>query len=182
MSKETWVPVCGYENFYEAHDSGLIRNAITHRVLKPRIRGDGYNQVTLCDNNGRHQEYVHRLIAKTFIPNEFEKPQVNHKDENKSNNAALNLEWVTSKENNNYGTAKQRMVGTHTIEALRKSAEYARTFRLKPVINLDTGKVYETVQSAAKEYNGRSYNLVSTLKRRHKTFMGCRWSYYKEEK
>lgn len=52
---------------------------------------------------------MHRLIAKTFIPNPQNKETINHKDENKFNNTVVNLEWMTNEENLNYGTRKQRV-------------------------------------------------------------------------
>jgi hypothetical protein len=52
---------------------------------------------------------VHRLVGEAYIPNPDDKPQINHKDENKSHNYIANLEWVTAKENCNYGTRNKRL-------------------------------------------------------------------------
>ena len=64
--------------------------------------------VKLCKNGKSKTYFVHRLIAEAFIPNPFGAPQVNHKDENITNNAKCNLEWCDSKYNNNYGGHTER--------------------------------------------------------------------------
>ena len=68
----------------------------------------GYTQVSLYKNSIRTGLRVHRLVAQAFLSNPDNLPQVNHKDEDKSNNRVDNLEWCDSKYNNNYGTARIR--------------------------------------------------------------------------
>lgn len=108
---EIWEPIIIEGEFtnYEASPSGYIRNRKTCRILKPYYINSGYLMVTICLDSKRHVPYlVHRLIAMTFIPNPCNYPEVNHKDEDKINNCVENLEWCTSKYNQNYGTAIQR--------------------------------------------------------------------------
>ena len=62
-------------------------------------RNKKYTVVTYTESGKQTSYYVHRLVAEAFIPNPDDKPQVNHKDGNPSNNNVENLEWVTSKEN-----------------------------------------------------------------------------------
>lgn len=76
------------------------------RVLKPGTNHGGYLHVMLYENGEKKNYYVHRLIAEAEIPNPEGKSQINHKNEIKTDNRACNLEWVTAKENNNYGTRK----------------------------------------------------------------------------
>ena len=80
------------------------------KIIRPNLRR-GYLGVTLSiDGNGKHiNKGVHRLMAETFIPNPKNLPQVNHKDENPSNNCIDNLEWCDQKYNSNYGTNGQRI-------------------------------------------------------------------------
>ncbi len=83
---------------YEVSNTGLVRNKVTGRVLKPGKITDGYLQVSLR-NNGRYKlRLVHRLVAEAFInnsnPEEF--TQVNHKNSCKTENRVENLEWCSS--------------------------------------------------------------------------------------
>lgn len=100
-----WVP--GYEGLYLVSDMGrvmsvprkVVHGPNTGRVLKQTYCGSGYLRVSLCSKGASKAFSVHRLVAEAFIPNPDEKPQVNHKDGNKSNNVLANLEWVTASEN-----------------------------------------------------------------------------------
>lgn len=106
---EVWKPIPNYEGFYEVSNMGKVRSVYRYRrILKPMISNAGYERVDLFKNKHRKQFSVHRLVANAFIDNPSEKPFVNHKDENKLNNSADNLEWVTHVENCQYGTAIKR--------------------------------------------------------------------------
>lgn len=109
--EEIWktIIINGEVTNYEASSLGFIRNRTTQKILKPYYINSGYLMVTICLDSKRHVRYlVHRLIAMTFISNPYNYPEVNHRDEDKTNNCVENLEWCTSKYNQNYGTAIQR--------------------------------------------------------------------------
>jgi hypothetical protein len=111
MSKvgEVWKPVPNYEGLYEVSNIGKVRSVYRYkRVLKPMISNSGYERVDLFKDKNRKQFSVHRLVAMAFVDNPDKKPFVNHKDENKLNNSAENLEWVSHIENCRYGTAVER--------------------------------------------------------------------------
>lgn len=106
----TWKPIDKFED-YEVSDTGLVRSLKNgrKRILSPGKNQWGYLHVNLCRNGKAKHMYVHRLVADAFIPNPLGLPTVNHKDENKLNNNAENLEWLTMGDNNRYGTHPLRI-------------------------------------------------------------------------
>jgi len=93
---ETFIKIEEFNN-YSISNLGNVKNDKTGRILKTYTKPSGYKQVQL----GRKTipQYIHRLVAKAFIPNDDNKPQVNHKNGDKSDNRVENLEWVTASEN-----------------------------------------------------------------------------------
>lgn len=122
--KEVWRPIKGYEGLYEVSNLGRVKSVqrtttlkgyagkIYTRIHRERILSqlfDGRNcylQVGLCKNGKSKRYLVHRLVAEAFIVNPLSLPEVNHIDENKTNNFSTNLEWCTHKYNNNYGSKR----------------------------------------------------------------------------
>lgn len=112
LMDEEWRPIPGYEGLYSISNLGRI---LSHervvgrrrprlqreRVLKPGKVQAGYLQVCLSDESGLRQTLaVHRLVAQAFLPNENNMQAVRHKDGNRSNNTASNLEWCVGIRNN----------------------------------------------------------------------------------
>lgn len=96
---EIWKNVDGYENIYEVSNKGNIRRIGKEKNRKLNMNRDGYLLVNLYKNGVSKRLLVHRLVAKAFLPNPNNLPQVNHKDGAKSNNHIENLEWCTASEN-----------------------------------------------------------------------------------
>ena len=110
---EIWKDIVGYEGLYQVSNLGNVkslnyRRTGKERILKPVNNGCGYLQVNLCKNWNRRLFRIHRLVANAFLENPDNKSDVNHKDEDKTNNCVDNLEWMTRKENNNFGTRNER--------------------------------------------------------------------------
>lgn len=95
-----WVPVCGYEEYYEVSSAGDIRSLNSGRILSKPIMGAGYQKASLWKDGERAQTSVHRIVATAFHgPAPSPSHEVNHKNGIKTDNRAANLEWVTRSEN-----------------------------------------------------------------------------------
>lgn len=101
-------PYCENPN-YLVYEDGTIFSLYTNRKIKVQYDKQGYNIVKIKINGKTATRRVHRMVALCFIPNPDNLPQVNHKDEDKNNNNVANLEWVTAKQNCNYGTRNIRL-------------------------------------------------------------------------
>lgn len=100
---------------YKVYEDGTIVSAKykKERILKPRPHSHGYKKVCLRINNVNHDWLVHRLVASLFIPNPKNKPEIDHIDGNKANNAVSNLRWVSTMENYHNPNTINHHVGIH---------------------------------------------------------------------
>ena len=187
--------VYDYSGIYEVSNLGRVRSVdrvdsrgrrLEGRILKQN-KNKGYLSVALCGKVFK----VHRLVATVFVPNPNNLPQVNHLDENKHNNRVDNLEWVTAKDNMNYGTRNQRaskaMKGrTFSEEHKQKMKESHPDYhgnkhpRAKKVICIETGQVFGTLKEAGECYGISKESICSCCKGKRETAGGYHWKYYDE--
>lgn len=113
--QEVWKEIEGTNGMYQVSNLGNVKSFTRIKkggLLKPGRYSNGYLFVHFSkdtDKKGeRHSYLIHRLVAQAFLPNPDGLPQVNHKDENKTNNRVDNLEWCTHLYNQNYGTKKSK--------------------------------------------------------------------------
>lgn len=170
---EIWLQIEGYENLYEVSNLGRVRRiksvittkaGVTQKfpgkILKP-VTNRGYLTVNLSKNGIVRRFRIHRLVATAFIPNPENLPQVNHLDEDKTNNTVENLEWCSAKENVNYGTRNKR-----TAEKLSK-----------PVLCVELNQIFPSLTDAAKQLRLNVGNLGSVLTGRYKTTGGYHFEF-----
>lgn len=181
MLKEmkTWKDIPGYEGLYRISTSGEIYsyprkgNFGRDHFLKFRVDKGGYLRVLLSKDSKPKEMLVHRLVAKTFLPNPYNLPEVNHKDENTKNNNASNLEWCTSKYNSNYGTRNERMAKSLTNGPCSKQvAQYTldgKFIRLWP----------STMECSRNGYDFR--NVSACCRGERLKAYGYRWFYLGKE-
>ena len=182
--EEIWMPVRGYEDLYEVSNLGRVRSLNYRHTGKTKERKawkymNGYLQVQLCKDGKVKHHLVHRLVWEAFcceIPEWTRgKLQINHLDEDKTNNNIFNLELCTAKRNCNYGTRNVRAAKTQTN----------RQDKSKPVQQIDrvSGEVINTFQSImeAKRQTGiNNRNIVSCCKGKRNHAGGFIWQYAEE--
>lgn len=186
---EVWRDIEGYEGYYQVSNFGRVRSVerviylhdresgrirqpktIHGKILTNQLNRYGYLRVNMQKHPQRKAHFVHRLVAKEFVPGYCEGMQVNHKDENKQNNHADNLEWVTGKENINYGTAIARITASQPAR--------------RPIIQMSMdGKIIRKFDSARKAsfITGiDSRNITRACKGEFKQAHGYRWKFADE--
>lgn len=176
-----WKGINGFP-LYEVSDSGLVRNIKTGRILSQEITHAGYARVILMPTRKKYA--VHRLVATAFVDGYKPGLQVNHKDENKLNNSACNLEWCTAKENTNFGTARARTNATRLtrggfVKAIRSMQEANR----KPVAAYDEHgnlvATYSSATEAGQKLGVDRSNISSCLHGRLSKSYGYIWRFVK---
>ena len=164
---ETFKDIKGYEGLYQISNRGNVRSLRSNIVMKLSCCKDNYLKVKFCKNGEQKTVQVHRLVAESFIDNPGNKPQINHKDCNKSNNDISNLEWVTAKENT-----------THAIE----NGLFANVIRQgRKVLKLDEQdnviREYVSISEAAKENKCHPSNIRKVCNGIINKTGGYKWMY-----
>lgn len=167
---EEWKTLEGFDNHqyggYLISNYGRVKNG-HGKILYLVVTKKGYNKVQLYSNCKKKSPFVHRLVAKTFIPNPENLPQVNHKDTNKANNHVDNLEWCTNKQNAHHALANNLMVihrGDNHPSAkitLQKAKEIRSAVLHNNFRRRELAKKYGVSESVVKDIrSGRSWNYA----------------------
>ena len=178
MSKlqEIWKDINGYNGRYQISNMGRLKSfaqdGINGKIKSGNKTHKGYLSTLLYDDDGNKHWYpIHRLVASVFIPNPDNLPQVNHKDEDKTNNAVSNLEWCSNDYNVNYGTRNKRV---------SESNRCCPTTSAK-IFSIDKNgvkQVYDSIGEAERQTGLPHPNIVRALKGRRPTCGGYKWYYY----
>lgn len=181
---EIWKDVVGFEGLYKVSNKGNIYSVERKdsrgikcggRALKPAYTKAGYLKVVLCKNGMRYYKMLHRLVAETFIPNPNNFPQVNHMDEIKDNNNVKNLEWCTSRYNNNHGTRIERSARTKSKKIIAVNVETGEVLTFNSGVEaMRKGYSCGNVSAACRGvYRNASGKLIGD----GRTYKGHKWSY-----
>lgn len=146
----------GYQ--YYCSEDGRIFNA-SGKELRQAKNTKGYYIVTLYSDKKRRTTTVHRLVAKTFIDNPYNFPQVNHKDENKENNNVSNLEWCSNIYNARYGTRLIRSVKGHekpvvSIDAFGHERKFSSIVEAANELKIDRSYITKVAKGKRPSANG----------------------------
>lgn len=184
LENEIWRDVIGYEGLYKISSLGRVKSLKygKEKILKLGKNNYGYLIVVLCKEGTRRTCKVHRLVAIAFIPNPSNLPQVNHKDENPSNNKVENLEWCDATYNLNYGTRLQRIdYKARTANTDYKAISEKLATKLSRQVYQYTlegnlVKIWQSTNECGR--NGFNQGTVSACCRcKRKTHKGFIWSY-----
>ena len=165
--EEVWKNVVGYDGIYQVSNTGRIKRILKskERMLIGRLDKDGYKEVILSKKQNKKYCKLHRLVAEAFVPNTNNKPQVNHKDRNKTNNSADNLEWVTGSENtiHSFVTGRKPHKGTRAVSQFTKD--------MKLISH------WESIGDASRALNVSRNNICSCCRGHLGTAGGYIWKY-----
>ena len=177
MSEEVWRDIEGFDGLYQVSNQGRVKSlerkvpkgdgerTVKERILKPGVRSKGYLFVVLCAGGKSRMFSVHRLVCQAFHDNPENKLDVNHINENKTDNRACNLEWSTRKENCNHGTRNVRMA----IAKSRPIAQYTLNGKLL--------KVWPSAKEVGSQTGFSRGNICKAANGKFKQAYGFIWKY-----
>lgn len=177
---EEWKAIECTNGMYEISSEGRVRSMIILKsgnikstILKHQFNKKGYPIVRVTVNRVKMTIRIHREVARAFIDNPENKPQVNHKDGNKENNSVSNLEWCTNTENAHHAIAN------NLWENVFAASKRANEKQKKPIIATDisTGKTYSFPSMRAAENFTNTRHINEVIKGKRKQANGYSFAY-----
>lgn len=165
---EIWKDIYGYEGYYQISDYGNVKSLLTNKILIGDENSLGYQRVILYAPV-RKRFFVHRLVAFHFCDGYSPKLVVNHKDGNKKNNTANNLEWVTHSENDLHaeriGLRKEHFIPTKPKYPIRTfnllTGETIQLFENRDIFAEQVGVSKSSIQNMlSRGYYGKGNNKI----------------------
>lgn len=183
---EIWQNVEGFEGLYKVSSKGRIKSlgngkstdtrTKVERIMSQRVKSNGYMQSKLHKNGEQKHLLVHRVVAKAFLLNPENKPEVNHKDGDKTNNEVSNLEWSTSSEN-------QKNAFAIGLQKARRGKYHSQSI---PINQLEKDgafvKRWDSLGDVVRELGFNKTGITGCCKKRPKynTAYGYKWEYANE--
>lgn len=167
MNQEIWINIPEVNYRYQISNFGNIRSIYyNYKNLRPCKNKDGYYIIRFLDKKTK-AFLVHRLVGRTFIPNPFNKPQINHKNGIKTDNRVENLEWVTPKENTD-----------HAI----KNGLFSKLNNKKPILqysnNWELIKKWSCAAEVERLLGIKHQDIGKCCSEKRKSAGGFRWKYF----
>lgn len=189
--EEFWKDIKGYEGLYQVSNLGRVKSLSRidargwnrkEKILKATKTKHGYLQLSLRKNKKERKYLIHRIVAESFLENKYNYSDVNHIDEDKTNNKLSNLEWCNRTYNCNYGTAQQRRVKNTDMKARSEKIDYNNIASKNSKTVYQYTKDFKLVRvwKSAAEANKNGYldsEISLCCKNINKTHRGFRWSH-----
>lgn len=168
--EEKWKTIEGYEGLYEISSFGRVKSLKfgNERILKPCKNRD-YLKVCLWKKGKKESKLIHRLVSDAFIQNPYNLPEVNHIDENKTNNNVNNLEWSDRCHNCNFGTRNKR------ISKVLKGCYNTKIS--KPVKCLETGLIFPSTMEVQRQLGFDNGKISKCCNGKLKSAYKLHWKY-----
>jgi hypothetical protein len=175
-----WKAIEGTSGMIEVSDDGRVRSLLSGepRVLKTQVDSKGYHRLRATIKREKMSFKLHREVAKAFIPNPHDLPQVNHKNGNKNDNSVENLEWINNKDNAHHaiknGLWKNVFAASNNTNEKRKI----------PIVGYYStktscfSKYFESISQAEREIDSR--HVVAVLKGKRRQAKGWTFAYAQE--
>lgn len=159
----------GYPKYLINRD-GIIKNSRGKEKIAQKNSG-GYLGVTLYNNGEGSKKRIHRLVAEAFIPNPDNKPDINHKDGNKTNNSVDNLEWVTKSENmlHAYQTGLNKPHASYGMLGHKNPNAGRKGYKVRII---ETDEVYNTITKCAEAIDGEARRISDCINGMQHTHKG----------
>lgn len=184
--EKKWADIKGFEGLYKVSNYGEVFSIRANKILKPYLNG-GYLRIGLSKNGKRTAKMVHVLVAEAFIGEKpFDGAQVNHKDLDRQNNRADNLEWCSGSENVRHclATAPGRIekLAASMSEIGKKFGHIGAEAAKKPVMQIDAKSkkmiaVFPSAREAAKQTGASYKNISDVCTGKKKTHRGFVWAF-----
>lgn len=167
--EEIWKDVAGWEGLYQVSTYGRVKSLKygKERILKHSKNSSGYLTVGLSIESKTFSKVVHRLVAIAFVPNPDNKCDVNHIDEDKTNNNVNNLNWMTRSENVNWGTSRKRAVNTFHMNRLYKD-------KIKVIYPSGEIEIFNSAADVSRAFGVPKGNISRVLSGKRKRVRGLR--------
>ena len=162
---EIWKNIEQTENLYSVNNKGVIRRNKDNKIMAQFLHPNGYMNVKLTYNGKQRNYKVHRLVAKAFLSNPNNLPQVNHKDENRTNNFVENLEWCTPSYNCSYGTRTQRIKPKISLAVIQYDMSGKRL------------NIYPSIIEASRQIGCCDSGISKACRGIYKQYKGYKWQY-----
>lgn len=190
---EKWVDIIGYEGIYQVSNCGRVKSLdriiyftganqfgsfstskkIKGRIIQPSLNKDGYYQISLYKNGKAENKFVHQLVAIAFIPNPQNKPTVNHRDGEKTNNNANNLEWATEKEQQYHS---RNVLGNKSF--ISEKCRLCRKYKSQQKkVERSDGVKFNSIKEAANGDESLRKHISEVCKGKRKFAGGYSWRY-----